>query len=266
MLEEDGQTQNSGTFSCDMSGTIAVVIGASTGLGQAISVALASSGSRVIGASRDLSRLEGTIDRVTAAGGEFYGHTVDVTSPESVQELAETVVSTHGIPTVLVNSAGVMIAKNAFDITAEDWDLVHTTHLRAPFLASQAFGRGMAQIGYGKIINFSSTWAYTFGFGRTAYCAAKAGVNHLTTSLACEWGPLGIRVNAIAPVATKTPASELRMAAEPDRESWLVSRIPLGRLAEPADIVGTALFLASKASDFITGETIIVDGGWRASK
>jgi 2-deoxy-D-gluconate 3-dehydrogenase len=254
----------SGKLSVDLSKTVSVVIGASGGIGQAIAVGLAGAGSLLIAA--DLARVEETLELVRAAGGEAHAETVDVTSPESVKAFADRVTNAYGAPTVLVNSAGAMVVKPAFDLTVEEWDRVHSIQLRGPFLTCQAFGRGMAQRGYGKIINLSSTWAVTVDKGRSAYCAAKAGVSHLTAALACEWAPLGIRVNAIAPVATRTPASELRMAAEPGREAYYLDRIPLGRLAVPDDVVGAALFFASTASDFITGETLFVDGGWRTAK
>ena len=256
----------SGRWTVDLSGTVSVVIGGSVGIGKAISVGLAQAGSRVIATARDAARLAETLELAAAAGGQAYAEVVDVTSAPSVLALAETVVGHYGVPTVLVNSAGVMVAKPAFDITPEEWDLVHSTQLRGPFLTCQAFGRAMAEKGYGKIINFSSTWAFTVSHGRSTYSAAKAGVSHLTAALAYEWAPLGVRVNAIAPTTTMTPAVQERLTAEPDREAYMLDRIPLGRLATPQDIVGAAMFLASTASDFITGETILVDGGWRTAK
>lgn len=253
-------------FSVDLDGTVAVVIGASSGIGQAIAVALAAAGSLVVGTARDRSRVGDTQVQAAALGGELHTDTVDVTNPSALQALAARVVEQYGTPTVLVNSAGVMVTRPAFDLTVEDWDRIHHTQLRGPFVACQAFGRAMAEQGYGKIINLSSTWAVTVGAGRSAYCAAKAGLGHLTAALACEWAPLGVRVNAIAPTTTRTPAVEQRLADEPGREAYVVDRIPLGRLAVPEDVVGTALFLASRASDFVTGETVFVDGGWRATK
>lgn len=263
--EGPGQA-GSGGLSVDLSGTVSVVIGATAGIGQAIAVGLAGAGSVVVGTAREAARLEETVGLAGQAGGELHPESVDVTSPGSIEELAARVASRHGTPTVLVNSAGVMVAKPAFDLTPDEWDLVHSTQLRGPFLACQAFGRLMAERGYGKIINLSSTWAVTVGNGRSAYCAAKAGLGHLTTALACEWAPKGIRVNAIAPAVTSTPEADKRIKSHPDRERYLLERLPLGRIATPDDMVGPALFLASRSSDFVTGETIMVDGGWRAYK
>jgi NAD(P)-dependent dehydrogenase (short-subunit alcohol dehydrogenase family) len=253
-------------LSVDLSGAVSVVIGATVGIGSAIAVGLARSGSTVVIAARNTGPLDETRALAAQAGGQAYIESVDVTSPDSVAALADTVSARYGVPRVLVNSAGVMVTKSAFDLTPADWDLVHSTQLRGPFLACQAFGRQMADVGYGKIINLSSTWAFTVGNGRSSYCAAKAGLTHLTTALASEWAPLGVRVNAIAPAVTSTPAAQKRIASDPDREAYLLSRIPMGRIATPDDMVGAALFLSSNASDFITGETILVDGGWRAFK
>jgi NAD(P)-dependent dehydrogenase (short-subunit alcohol dehydrogenase family) len=210
--------------------------------------------------------LAATCTLAAEAGGRAYAERVDVSSEESIDELVASVESRYGPTRVLVNSAGVMVAKSAFELTAEEWDLVHDTQLRGPFLTCRSFGRHMAERRYGKIINLSSTWAFTVGHGRSAYAAAKAGLTHLTTALGAEWASQGVRVNAIAPSVTSTPAAEERIASDPEREAYLLERIPLGRIATPEDMVGTALFLSSSASDFITGETIMVDGGWRAFK
>jgi NAD(P)-dependent dehydrogenase (short-subunit alcohol dehydrogenase family) len=255
-----------GGLSVDLRDTVSVVVGGSVGIGQAIALALAASGSTVVVAARDEGRLTETCERAVRQGGTAYAAQVDVTSVTSIAGLAETVVARHGVPRVLVNSAGVMVTKPAFQLTPDDWDTVHATQLRGPFLTCQAFGRQMATAGYGKIVNLSSVWAYTVGRGRSAYSAAKAGLSHLTAALAAEWAADGIRVNAIAPSATRTPGAERRMRDEPGREEYLLERTPLRRIATPDDVVGAALFLASAASDFVTGETILVDGGWRAAK
>jgi NAD(P)-dependent dehydrogenase (short-subunit alcohol dehydrogenase family) len=265
-MGEANVADSAGRLSVDLRGTVSVVIGATAGIGSAIAVGLARSGASVVVAGRDKGRLAETRDLIAATGWQAHAERVDITVPESVAELAETIAGRYGTPRVLVNSAGVMVTKSAFDLTADDWDLIHDTPLRGPFLSCQAFGRQMAEAGYGKIVNLSSTWAFTVGDGRSSYSAAKAGLSHLTTALACEWATHGVRVNAIAPTATRTPAADRRIASDPEREAWVLSRIPMRRLATPDDIVGAALFLASSASDFITGETILVDGGWRAYK
>lgn len=251
----------------DLSGTVAVVIGASQGIGAAIAVALAASGSQVIAAARNTEGLE----RTRAASAPASAHpvdvrTVDVTTPDSIAALAEAVTAAHGAPTILVNSAGGALSKPAFDVTVGEWDDLMHTHVRGTWLACQAFGRAMARAGYGKIINLSSTWAVTVAPNRSAYAVAKAAVDHMTAALATEWAPVGIRVNAIAPTATLTPRVVAHVSGDPARERHITDRIPLGRLATTGDVVGSALFLASRAADFVTGHTLFVDGGWRASK
>jgi NAD(P)-dependent dehydrogenase (short-subunit alcohol dehydrogenase family) len=250
-----------------LSGALAVVVGGSQGIGAAIADALAAAGARVVLAARDAARLDASRQRCLAAGAaEVDVQLVDVRSPDSITELAAAVRDRHGAATVLVNSAGVTATKPALDVTVEDWDLAHAVHLRGPFLTAQAFAPDMAAEGYGKVVNLSSTWASTVAPGRSVYCAAKAGLSHLTAALAVEWAPLGIRVNAVAPTATRTPSREGRFAAEPGLAESFRDRIPLGRLAMPADIVGAASFLAGPDSDFVTGHTLYVDGGWRFAR
>jgi 2-deoxy-D-gluconate 3-dehydrogenase len=250
----------------ELSGSLAVVIGAGQGIGAAIAVALGRAGADVVVAGRALDRLGETADVLTEMGAGVGREEVDVSSPQSIERLSAAVLERYTVPTVLVNSAGAGEPKDAFDVTEEDWNLIHDVHLRGTFFSCQAFGREMARRSYGKIINLSSTWAATVGARRSVYCAAKAGVSHLTSALAVEWAPLGIRVNALAPTATKTPALEQRLAGDPKREDYLRARIPLGRLARPEDIVGASIFLASPASDFVTGHTLFVDGGWRTAR
>ena len=250
----------------ELQGALSVVIGAGSGIGAAIAQAFADAGSRLVLAGRSRERLAQTYDLATQAGATADIETVDVSAPASLEAFAERVLRQYGPPTVLVNSAGGPLTKPALDVTVDEWDGIQDAHLRGTFFACQLFARGMVPAGYGKIINLSSTWATTVGPGRSVYAAAKAGVSHLTAALAAEWAPLGIRVNALAPTATLSPSREQMFSGDPQRQQWLLERIPLGRLATPADMVGPALFLASPASDFVTGHTLFVDGGWQHSK
>jgi 2-dehydro-3-deoxy-D-gluconate 5-dehydrogenase len=266
-MDESQRPGPSPAGSSDLEGALAVVVGASQGIGAAIAEALAADGARLVLAARDAGRLEASRQRCVSAGAtDVDVATVDVREPTSIEALATTVLGRHGTPTVLVNSAGATAIKPALDLTVDDWDRVQDVQLRGPFLTCQAFARAMAATEYGKIVNLSSTWAATVAPGRSAYCAAKAGLSHLTAALAVEWAPWGIRVNAVAPTATKTPSREDRFAADPDLETALRDRIPLGRLAEPSDIVGAAMFLARPDSDFVTGHTLYIDGGWRFAR
>jgi gluconate 5-dehydrogenase len=244
-----------------LKGTLSVVIGASEGIGAAIAVGLVGAGSRLVLGGRDRSRMTATLDRIREHGGLADTETVDVRVPEAVSAFGRAVLNAHGAPTILVNSMGGTLIKAMREVEVAEWDDLHSTHLRGTLLTCQAFARAMGEKGYGKIINLSSFSAFRGGRLRGVYSVAKAGLNHLTSVLATEWGPLGIRVNGIAPITTRTPRASKQLASEPEREANLTRLVPLGRIATPDDMVGPALFLASPLSDFVTGQTIVVDGG-----
>lgn len=248
-----------------LDGRLAVVTGASEGIGRALAIALAQAGARLVLASRRSDALDETRRAIEQIGGRAVVHPVDVRQVKTIQTLAafvEREIGDDAVPLVLVNNAGAPLTKPALDVTAEDWDLVHETSLRGLFFCCQAFGRLMIARGYGKIINLSSTWSASTDADKSVYCAAKAGVSHLTAALATEWAPLGVRVNALAPTAVLTPSRVAPL--EGPRAARLLARIPMGRFATPSDLFGAAVFLASSASDFITGQTLFVDGGWHA--
>lgn len=254
MVSQDGLT-------ISLRDTVSVVIGGSEGIGAAIAVSLAKAGSTLVIGGRDSGRMASTVKQIRGVGGVVHTEIVDVRSPDSVQAFSRAVVDKHGAPTILVNSMGGTLIKELRVVKAEEWDDIHNTHLRGTFLSCQAFADAMAAKGYGKIINLSSFSAFRGNRLRGVYSVAKAGLNHLTSVLATEWGPLGIRVNAIAPNTTRTPRASKQLAKEPERETRLIKEIPLGRLATVEDMVGPALFLASPLSDYVTGQTLIVDGG-----
>jgi NAD(P)-dependent dehydrogenase (short-subunit alcohol dehydrogenase family) len=249
-----------------LSDRLAVVIGASEGIGAAIALGLSRAGSKVILAGRSATRLKATADTVRTEGRQVHVQTVDARDPDQIKTFCAAVLREHGAPTILVNSMGGTLFKPAIEVEPGEWDTIHETHLRGTFFACTSFAAAMADEGYGKIINLSSTFATAVVAGRSVYATAKAGISQLTTALALEWAPLGIRVNAVAPGATKSPRVERWLADNPGLEELMVQSIPLGRIAEPADIVGPALFLASPMSDFVTGQTLLVDGGWAKSK
>lgn len=241
--------------------TVSVVIGASEGIGAAIALGLARAGSTLVLGGRDAGRMSSTLAQVHEIGGRADVETVDARVPESIDAFSRAVADRHGPPTILVNSMGGTLIKEMREVTVGEWDDLHNTHLRGTFLTCRAFAGAMAREGYGKIINLSSFSAFRGNRWRGVYSVAKAGLNHLTAVLASEWGPSGIRVNGIAPITTRTPRASKQLAKEPEREAELVKRIPLGRIATPEDMVGPALFLASPLSDFVTGQTLVVDGG-----
>jgi NAD(P)-dependent dehydrogenase (short-subunit alcohol dehydrogenase family) len=250
----------------DLDGAVAVVIGGGPGIGGAVALELSAAGAAVVVAGRSAERLAATQAAAAASGDHIAAASVDVADVASIRQLALDVSTRLGPPSILVNSAGVSVTKPALEVTEDDWDRVHSVDLRGVFFACQAFGAVMADAGYGKIVNLGSTWGATVGSGRSVYSAAKAGVHHLTAALATEWGPLGIRVNAVAPSITRTPRVVERFAANPEREAYALDRIPLGRIAGAADVAGAVAYLASPGSDFVTGHTLFVDGGWRLSK
>jgi len=249
-----------------LKGTLSVVVGASEGIGAAIAVGLARAGSKLVLGGRDRDRMAATLDQIRKHGASAHFESVDVRMPEAVSAFGRSVLDAHGAPTILVNSMGGTLIKAMQDVEVAEWDDLHGTHLRGTFLTCQAFARAMGEKGYGKIINLSSLAAFRGNPLRGVYSVAKAGLNHLTSVLATEWGPSGVRVNGIAPGTTRTPRATAQFAREPEREAALVKRSPLGRIATPEDMVGPALFLASPLSDFVTGQTLVVDGGSMMSR
>jgi NAD(P)-dependent dehydrogenase (short-subunit alcohol dehydrogenase family) len=251
-----------------LDGRLAIVTGASQGIGRAFALAYSRAGAEVVLVSRSREKLLETQRAVEIAGGRAHIICADVGKLEDIRRLEQgvlKVVEGRDFGLVLVNSAGFGFTKPALEVTEEDWDRVLDTHAKGTFFCCQVFGRRMIERGYGKIINLSSTWSSSTDMGKSVYGVAKAGVSYLTAALSTEWAPLGVRVNAIAPTSTLTDSTSLTFRENPSRAERLRSRIKLGRFAEPSDLVGAALFLAGPASDFISGHTLFVDGGWHAA-
>ena len=251
-----------------LDGRLAIITGASQGIGQAFALAYSRAGAEVVLVSRIREKLLETQHAVETAGGRAHVISADVSKVEEIRLLEQGVlkiIEGRDLGLVLMNSAGFGFTKPALEVTEEDWDRILDTHAKGTFFCCQVFGRIMIERGYGKIINLSSTWSSSTDIGKSVYGLAKAGVSYLTAALSTEWAPLGVRVNAIAPTSTLTESTSLAFQENPARAERLRSRIKLGRFAEPSDLVGAALFLASPASDFITGHTLFVDGGWHAA-
>ena len=253
-----------------LDGRLAVITGASDGIGRAFALAYARSGAEVVLVSRTKEKLKEVKAAVEAAGGHVHLVRADVSKTEDIHRIElEVSQLLAGQPEeralVLVNCAGFGFTKPALETTEEDWDRLLDTHLKGTFFCCQALGRLMIERGYGKIINLSSTWSTSTDMGKSVYGAAKAGVSYLTGALSTEWAPLGVRVNAIAPTSTLTENTARSFRENEARAARLLSKIKLGRFAEPSDLVGAAIFLASPASDFVTGHTLYVDGGWHAA-
>jgi 2-deoxy-D-gluconate 3-dehydrogenase len=251
-----------------LDGRLAVITGASEGIGRAFALAYSRAGAEVVLVSRHRDKLIEVQQRIEAAGGKAHVVTADLSKLDEIRSLSERV---HKIPgggnlsLVLINNAGFAFTKPALDVTEEDWHRVLDLHAKGTFFCSQWIGKLMIDRKYGKIINLSSTWSLSTDAGKSVYGAAKASVSYLTAALSTEWAPSGVRVNAIAPCATLSDNTRAHMQQNPARTERLLSKIKLGRFPEPADLVGAAVFLGSPASDFITGQTLFVDGGWRAA-
>lgn len=250
-----------------LEGRLIVVTGASDGIGKEFAAAYARAGAEVVLVSRRAERLVELQNELNSGGCVAHALPTDLSDIGQITSLSERVsriLNDRKLNLVLVNNAGFGFTKSAAEITERDWDRVMDLQLKGTFFCCQAIGRLMIERAYGKIINMSSTWSASTDTGKSLYGAAKAGVSYLTAALSTEWAPLGVRVNAIAPTTTLSESTKRTLAENPERARTLLSRIMLGRYADPEDLLGAALFLASAASDFITGQTLFVDGGWNA--
>jgi 2-deoxy-D-gluconate 3-dehydrogenase len=245
----------------DLTGKIAIVTGASSGIGRGIAVALAAAGARVAGVAR--SSQEETARRVKETGGDYRAITADLANIEPVERIIDETLGWGGRADILVNNAGIIRRADPLEFSEKDWDDVANVDLKSVFFLSQAFAKRALARGGGKIINVASVLAYTGGIRVPSYTAAKHGVAGLTKLLANEWAAKGINVNAIAPGYVRTEATQA-LQDDPVRSERLLSRIPAGRWGEPEDIGGAAVFLASRASDYCHGTILVVDGGWLA--
>lgn len=245
---------------------VAVVTGAGRGIGEALALGLAEAGATVAVAELPdrLPDAQKVADAITATGGRAVVVPLDVRNLSSIDRMVERVVDTLGAIDILVNNAGIQIAKPAVEITEEDWDAVLDVNLKGVFFCSQRVGRWLiAHKREGVIINIASQNGLVGYYNRAPYCSAKAGVVNLTRVLAIEWASYGIRVNAVAPTFIRTPLGEQTLRNEEFRRD-ILSRIPLGRIGEPNDVVGAVIYLASPAASLVTGATLVVDGGWTA--
>lgn len=246
----------------DIKDKVAIVTGANTGLGQAICVAYAKAGAKVLGvARRSCAETKAKID---AIGGIFNECTADLSSTTPIDNIIKTAIDLYGTVDILVNNAGIIKRADAVDVTEEDWDSVINVNQKVVFFLSQAFAKVVfAQNKKGKIINIASMLSYQGGIRVPAYCASKSAVIGFTKSLCNEWASKGINVNGIAPGYMETNNTE-QIRSDSKRNDAILERIPQGRWGRPEDIAGAAIFLASEASDYINGFTIAVDGGWLA--
>lgn len=245
-----------------LDGKVAIVTGASTGLGQGMALALAEAGADIVGV--DYVEMPDTQARITQLGKKFLGIKADLMSIEPIQGIVVQTVQTFGRVDILVNNAGIIRREDAVNFTEKDWDDVMNINVKTVFFFSQAVVREyIKQKSGGKIINIASMLSFQGGIRVPSYTASKSGVMGITRLMANEWAKDQINANAIAPgyMATNNTAP---LRADPERSASILERIPAGRWGTPDDVMGAVVFLASSASDYVNGYTLAVDGGWLA--
>ncbi len=246
-----------------LDGKVALVTGASHGIGEAMAVAFAEAGADVAIASRDVDHMRRVAERIRGAGRRAAIVPTDVAHLNQIQRMVDRTAEELGEPDILGNVAGTTIRKPILEVTPQEWEQVMNVNLRSVYFASQAFVRRLVarNAGWGKIVNVASMTSYRGFDGSSVYGATKAAVLNLTKMQAVEWAPYGIRVNAIAPGWIDTPMTR---GMAPGRRRWVEEHVPQGRYGEPDELAGIALYLASSASDYCTGQTFPVDGGFTA--
>lgn len=246
----------------DLSKKVSIVTGGSRSIGLALATVLANAGSDVVIVNRNASGGDEAARKIRENGSSAISIPADVSRKDAIEEMVEKTLEQYGRIDVLVNCAGVIVRKPAIETTEKDWDYTMGINLKGLFLCCRAVGKQMIQQKRGKIINISSV-AATFGLmNRAPYCASKAGVTQLTRALSLEWATYGICVNAIGPGIIRTVLNDPYIKSDPERYEKMIQKIPLGRFGKPEDLAGAALFLASNASDYLTGQTLYVDGGY----
>jgi len=245
----------------DLTGQVALVTGGNTGLGQGIALALAKAGADIAVAS--IVPAEDTAAQVRALGRRFIDIQANLMSVEPIPRIVEETLSGLGRFDILVNNAGLIRRADAVEFSEQDWDDVMNVNIKSAFFMCQAAGKHFIANGGGKIINIASMLSFQGGIRVPSYTASKSGIAGITRLLANEWGAKGVNINAIAPgyMATDNTA---QLRADAERSKAILDRIPAGRWGEPGDLAGTAIFLASRASDYVNGAIIPVDGGWLA--
>jgi 2-deoxy-D-gluconate 3-dehydrogenase len=248
----------------DLTGRTALVTGASRGLGAAATEALAFAGANVILVGRDQATLEQQQAKLVDLDIETLVLRCDISRPKQIASIVAKATKMFGGIDILVNNAGIIRRSPAAEYSLDDWNDVLAVNLTGSFLMAQEVGRGMIERGRGKIINIASLLSFSGGLNVVGYTASKSAVAGMTRALANEWGPHGVNVNAIAPGYFHTEATEV-LQKNTERYNALRLRIPAGRWGDPDDLKGSIVYLASRASDYVNGHLLVVDGGWMAA-
>ncbi len=248
----------------DLGGRTAVVIGGTSGIGLAITLGLADAGANVVASSRRQSEVDAAAQQIEAKGRQSLNVTSDVSDRKTLEHLLEACVAKFGKVDILVNCAGRTKRSPTLDVTEEEWNAIMDTNLTGILRSCQVFGKHMIDNGYGRIVNIASLSSFVALFEVAAYAASKAAVASLTKSLAVEWGPKGVLVNAIAPGVFPTPLNASLLNGTPRGQEFLL-RTPLKRYGRTEELAGAAIFLSSDAASYVNGEVIAVDGGFLAS-
>jgi len=248
----------------DLKGKVALVTGAGQGLGRGYALDLSKAGATIICFNRNLELAKETAQMVEKAGGKAKAVAGDVTDLDGIKKTISSIIGEFGHIDILVNNAGTEIPEGIFDVTPEHFDSIVAVNLKGTYFMAQEVARYMVRQGSGKIINIASLGSYIGLAESSVYCCTKGGVQLFTKTLAIELAKNNIQVNAIAPGYFRTSMTE-PFFQDPKHNEWINERIPLGRIGTTDDLAGTVIFLASAASNYITGQTIVVDGGWLAS-
>jgi NAD(P)-dependent dehydrogenase (short-subunit alcohol dehydrogenase family) len=244
----------------DLSGRVALVTGTSRGLGQYMARALAKAGADLVLTSRDVKRLAPFETEIKVLGRRTLCVELDVRSQQSIEKMAATATAEFGHLDILVNNAGCNVRKPALDVTWDDWNLILETNLRGSFFVAQTVARGMIARRYGRIINIGSVTSVAGYAGLAPYGASRGGIKQLTMSLADDWGKYGVTVNCLAPGWFRTEQNKV-LYENKEWVEYLCDRIPVKRPGQPQDLDAAVVFLAAESSRYITGQTLLVDGG-----